>query len=224
MGRLTLASFRDRLAYALGDKKPASNEILDEWINSGYFEALGVIPSEGEKETAIADSIAGEWIYGLPDDVYGLISILYTPQPTSQEEPRSVLYVNWADFQRFDNNDVGAPLRYTRRDRSLYLWPTPEFGGEKIELQYIQEDCVLQVATDVTILPDRFDRLIHLFALKHAYIDIGLFEQSALMEQLAMSYASRVDTEREAREGAKQVGIEVAQSWEEVQGQITDGY
>ncbi len=222
MGRLTLKDFRDKISFSLGDKKPTSNEILDSWINAGYFETLGQIPSEGEKEVAITPSVANQWIYGLPDDCYAILSLYYTPQDPITQTPRSVLFNNWLDFQRYDNTNKGPPTRYSRRNRSLYLWPTPEFSGENMELQYLQEDCALTASTDVTILPDRFDQLVHMFAIRHAYLDLGMFEQSALIEQLAASYASRVDTEREAREGAKQVGIEVAYNWDDVQAQISD--
>ena len=216
MGAMNLASFRVMIQKGLGDKAESSNPILDNWINAGYYEALGMVRAEGEKEVATAVSVADQYIYGLPDDCFAIRSVLYLTVSPNVGSSASVLFMGWEEFQRLDRDVKGTPTRYTRRSNTLQLWPVPKTAGNSIEIQYIQEDCVLSASTDVTILPARYDRLVQLLGLKAACIDLGMLERSMALEQIASGFERRVEDEDSARMGAREVGINIATSWKDL--------
>lgn len=210
LGLLTLEEFREDLNFALGDKKQSGNRRLDRWINKAYFEVCNEVEFEALKESTTASLVASQQEYTLPTDLLALITVSIT------EQDRFLIQTGQSKLRRLDPDSEGTPKYYARRDRTLYLWPVPDSGGDTLVLDYIEEPCAMSAATDTSQIPQQWDQAIHWLGMRNALLDLREREEATFYFQTAMNYINRQMTEAEHGMETEKQGFDVATTEDDI--------
>lgn len=192
MGQITLAGFRSRLLFNLGDRDigvgPPNN-----WINDGYFELIGSHDFKELKTAATLTVLSGATGTAIPPDALWMKSLY------NQTDRQQLIEV---DVERYHSllsddseDDEGDPVYWCRDGSNLRFFP-PLDEDKKMRVVYTLEPDRLTADDDVTVLPGMWDRGVLMFGTYHALLDLG--EELRATEWLARSMTfirSRLTTE-----------------------------
>lgn len=157
-GNFTLATFRNGVASALGERG-AGNEDLDRWVNQAYFELIGEPEFDELITTAEATLTQGTQVCLLPTGFMAMIAVV---DMTNDEE--RLTFTDIRDFYRKDLTTEDQPEFWSRDGDSIYIQPKAPVGDIVLRIVYYKEPPALSVAADRTDLNARWDPVIMLLA------------------------------------------------------------
>ena len=208
MGIETLDGFRDSVNLALGDKSQF-NERLDRWINNGLEELFVILDIEGRRTCAQLTTTPDEDKYPLP------INLIATLVMTDRTNKRRLLKTPIENFERLDAAAKGQPKVWARVDRDVFFHPIPS-GAFLIQQFYIKRPDRMALGEDVSELISAYDRVIHLLAVRNAFIDLGEFDKATFLFQTATNMVRAIPTEEWLEGQVPAMGVEIARSAEDL--------
>lgn len=224
MGFMTLADFREELNMGLGEHQQSSNAVLDRWINRAYIEVVTKIEYEDLIEEESFLSVADQAMYSFPADgesdlldrrYLGFIGI------ADLTNKRRLLKIDLRNYQLYDPEVTGIPKLWARRGQKLYLWPTPD-GENEYQLFALMEPDPLVLDEQTTVIPATWDHAVMLLSTRNAWITLRNQQEATLMHQAAMNFINQTLTDLEYNDGTPAIGLEVAQSWEDLTDMRSD--
>lgn len=208
MGLRTLEEFRFRLNRTL---KPAQegNELLDQWINEAIAEIQVILDLPSRYATTTVSTVVDQIPYTLNTSLIGLVAVRDTTND------RLLLKLGYTNFFQRDPASTGQPTHYSRLDRDLVVWPTPD---AVMTLEYLgtMTHAVLTSSTDVTEYTAAYDRAVHLLAQRNAFEDLGDEDRATRRYQTAVNYLRSLPTPDDDEGNALGEGIQIPTSWEQM--------
>ncbi len=152
------------LNYGFADGPQVNKARIETWVNEGQFQIAREVEANEFQETAEISLKQGQYKYGLPEDFLRVQDIYY---------PELVARLRPLDIQQFDQTSPtkfeGPPEMYTLYKEELWLFPTPNATGEKLELRYIKNATPMVSENDLPILDKNYLHLLVYYALVRAF-------------------------------------------------------
>lgn len=215
MGFMTLRDFREEVNFSLGDKAQSSNIPLDRWVNRAYFEVVGRMAADlpDFQSVEVITTTACDPSYTVPAaSGRRFLSILSVADLTNK---RRILYTAPRNFMLKDQDICATPEVYTRQAGSLLLWPAPR-SPITLQVLGVLEPLPLSAPADTTTLPSALDHPVLLLAQRNAYLSLRMKDDATLNHQAAGQYLQTWQTEAQLSDGSPSVGVQIAESWEDL--------
>lgn len=209
MGLKTLAEFRGRLQFMLGNRG-FEDSTLDNWINEGisdltaqkdFDELTNVI----EGEIPNGNSVVA-WV-GNPA-IDGILEL--------RTEDNLLTRIGFARFTQLDPTETSEhPLYWCRIDGLVTVWPKTK-GVVKVAGIYLARHPTLSNPAEVTQIDARWDRVIELMAAHHALIDLEEADRAAYFLQMSQMMTARVEEKAGIEGRATAEPVRAIDSFEEL--------
>lgn len=219
MGFYTLKDYREELNFALGDKAQSSNIPLDRWTNRAYHEVVGRMAAD------LTDLQSVEVITTTACDPSYRVPALNPPAPDRRflailsvadlTNKRRLLYMPLRNFHLKDQAICSQPEIYSKQGAEIILWPAPR-SPISIQVYGVLEPLPMAAEGDTTLLPSALDHLVLLLAQRNAYLAMRMKEDATLSFQAAEQYIAKYQSEAQLNEGAPSVGVNIAESWDDL--------
>lgn len=150
------------LQFGFNDGPQVNRKRIEAWLNEAQYQIAREVegPEYQETETLVLEQ--GIYKYPLPPDFLRTQDIYY---------PNLLLRLKMCDLQQFDQTGeiFGPPGMYTLYANELWLFPTPNEQGDKLEHRYIRNAVQMTSETDVPLLNPNYWHLLVEYAVSKAF-------------------------------------------------------